>query len=372
MRLAGWRDVGRRARAAGIVGAAALAVAAALPARRLMPPGPSHADAPGPPGSREPARSDGAAGNHAVYLPSIRHGPYYEGAVTFAVVGDYGWCGMGDLGDCRPAERVAAMVAGWDPDFVVTTGDNNYPAGEAETWDVSTAPYRAYIPDRFEPAAGNHDYHCATCPESPFVDRFRRATSRQLAKPDDGNPLVRLFIVDSNEADPGSGTVRKKAIRREPLAPQRDRLRHGLAGLRACWKLVAMHHPPYTSTANPGPIDLLNSASGWTYRQWGADVVLAGHAHNYERITRDGGFAYIVNGAGGAPLDPVFTTPVAGSVVRIGDAHGAILGRADPTRLVLEYYTLDTTVPEAVPRLRDVHAIQRDCNAPRAGSPPSR
>ena len=40
----------------------------------------------------------------------------------FAVIGDYGI-------DSEAEARVARMVSGWNPDFVITTGDNNYPVG---------------------------------------------------------------------------------------------------------------------------------------------------------------------------------------------------------------------------------------------------
>ena len=40
----------------------------------------------------------------------------------------------------------------------------------------------------------------------------------------------------------------------------------------------------------------------WPFAAWGADAVLSGHAHAYERIERDG-IVYFVNGLGGrSPL----------------------------------------------------------------------
>lgn len=346
-------------------GLAAAALLASSRAALGMPP--SSGESGVSPGGAATWRAvDASALDHAAYLPIVRHGPYYEGAVTFAVVGDYGACAMTDPGwSCEPARRVAAMVARWEPAFVVTTGDNNYPSGAPETWAVNTAPYGELIPDRFEPAIGNHDYECDACPEDAFVARFRRSPTRQFAKPSEGDPLVRFFVLDSNAAEPVDGAIRKKAARSNPLAPQRAWLQHGLASLRACWKLVAMHHPPYSSTTDPGSNPLLDSSAGWRYRQWGADIVLAGHAHTYERITRSGGFAYLVVGTGGAPLNTTFGAPVVGSEARIADAHGAVRGHADPTQLVLEYFTVGPASPAAGPVLRDVHRIARDCNAPR-------
>jgi hypothetical protein len=255
------------------------------------------------------------------------------------------------------------MVKSWRPQFIVTTGDNNYPRGKWDTWDANVAPYREYIPDRFEPSVGNHDYMCSECPDLAFRLNFERELVRQFAKPSGVNPLVRFFVLDSNAADPATDlSVRSKAALRNPLAAQRVWLEDGLRNAESCWKLVVMHHAPYSSTVDPGSNILMQSRSGWAYRQWGAHVVLSGHAHTYERITRPGDFAYIVNGTGGGRLDESRAVRVAESVVFIGDAYGAIRGYVDSTQLVLDYYTVDTSHADAPAELRDTHRIERNCN----------
>src|SRR5712691_755574 len=51
-------------------------------------------------------------------------------SIQFAVIGDYG----GDAEEEGDAEKsVAQMVKSWDPDFIITLGDNNYPNGKAKT-----------------------------------------------------------------------------------------------------------------------------------------------------------------------------------------------------------------------------------------------
>ena len=59
----------------------------------------------------------------------------------------------------------------------------------------------------------------------------------------------------------------------------------------------------------------------WPFATWGADVVISGHAHTYERIVRDG-IVYFVNGLGGASRYD-FATPVTGSVARYSANWGA-------------------------------------------------
>ena len=63
------------------------------------------------------------------------------------------------------------MVSRWDPDFIITTGDNNYPVGSADTIDANIGRYYerfignyrgAFGPgnhvNRFWPSPGNHDW----------------------------------------------------------------------------------------------------------------------------------------------------------------------------------------------------------------------
>ena len=66
----------------------------------------------------------GAAGEAAAQAQCTR----------FAVIGDYG-----DAGE--PEADVAALVKSWNPEFIITTGDNNYPSGAAETIDENIGQY---------------------------------------------------------------------------------------------------------------------------------------------------------------------------------------------------------------------------------------
>src|SRR5262245_17269566 len=67
-------------------------------------------------GSAGTTGSGGAAGRS----PSITR--------RIAVFGDYG-------GDTKDEAAVAALVSGWDPDAIITVGDNNYTAGTFDALD---------------------------------------------------------------------------------------------------------------------------------------------------------------------------------------------------------------------------------------------
>jgi hypothetical protein len=85
--------------------------------------------------------------------------------IHFAVIGDFG------EGNQAEAD-VAALVHGWNPDFVITVGDNNYPLGEASTIDDRIGKYYhdfifpytgkfgpGATENRFFPTLGNHDWY---------------------------------------------------------------------------------------------------------------------------------------------------------------------------------------------------------------------
>lgn len=52
----------------------------------------------------------------------------------FAVIGDYGNAGPDEL-------AVADLVKSWDPDFIITLGDNNYDVGSQATIDPNIGQY---------------------------------------------------------------------------------------------------------------------------------------------------------------------------------------------------------------------------------------
>jgi hypothetical protein len=207
----------------------------------------------------------------------------------FAVIGDYG---MGNSSE----SAVATLVAGWDPDFVITLGDNNYPDGEASTIDDNVGQfYSAFIGDyqgsygsgslinRFWPSLGNHDWTPISCDTNgcngPYFDYFTLPGNERYYEVDYG--LVGLFVVDSDSREPDGNSV---------SSAQAQWLQQRLSASTACFDIVYFHHTPYSSGIN-------SSWMRWPFAQWGAEVVMAGHEHSYERLEVDG-IPYFTNGVG--------------------------------------------------------------------------
>ncbi|MFO7170266.1 MAG: metallophosphoesterase [Chloroflexota bacterium] len=247
----------------------------------------------------------------------------------FAVIGDYGQAGPA-------AERVAALVKSWSPDFIVTTGDNNYPVGGADTIDANVGQYyhefmahagSAYGPgapkNRFFPVLGNHDADVAGV--GPYFDYFTLPGNGRYYTVD--WPPVRIYALNSVPWVEPDGVY--------PDSVQAAWLRRELEASPDTWNLVVFHHPPYSSH-HAGETEWMR----WPFREWGADAVISGHNHVYERVMRDG-FPYMVNGLGGGARyawGPI----VEGSVVRYNADHGAMLVEATPERISFQFIVAST------------------------------
>ncbi len=251
----------------------------------------------------------------------------------FAAIGDFGEA-CDDLGPEHEA-AVAALVKSWNPDYIITTGDNNYPVGSAFTIDTNIGqfyadfiyPYHGGWPsaateNRFWPALGNHDY--TPNPPTPHYDYFTLPGNERYYEQTDAENIVHLFALDSCGPEPDGNTAG---------SIQGSWLQNALAASTAAWKIVYNHHCPYSSSEpySPGI-----STARWPYGSWGADAVLSGHAHHYERLATDG-IAYFVNGAGGGNLYS-FTTPDPASVVRYNADWGAQMIEADEARLTFRFF----------------------------------
>lgn len=263
--------------------------------------------------------------------------PFPVGTIRIAVIGDYG------MGNSEEAQ-VALLVDSWNPDHIITLGDNNYPDGEAATIDFNIGQFfssyignyqGAYgsggVTNRFWPALGNHDWHTMACTDGvcsgAYFDYFTLPGNERYYDVDLG--LVHLFAINSESPEPDGNNA---------SSVQAVWLQSQLAASTACYDLVYMHHAPYSSGRHGS-----DSTMQWPYANWGADAVLAAHDHLYERIEANG-IPYFVNGAGGASLYDFDNLgnlpPTVTSWVRYNSNHGAMLITADPTKITYEFYNI--------------------------------
>lgn len=253
--------------------------------------------------------------------------PAGNGFTQFAVLGDFGEAGSGEA-------AVARLVKSWQPEFILTTGDNNYPEGAADTIDANIgqyfqefiAPYKGkYGPgaseNRFFPSLGNHDW--MTPGAKPYFDYFELPGNERYY--DFVRGAVHFFAIDSDFNEPDGITASSK---------QAAWLKQQLAKSTARWQVVYMHHPPYSSSRHGS-----TPAAQWPYKEWGTDLVLAGHDHSYERLLVDG-LSYVVIGLGGRIIYP-FMRIATGSQVRYNETLGALRVAANDQALIYYFINID-------------------------------
>lgn len=249
----------------------------------------------------------------------------------FAVIGDYGKAGTNEL-------NVSNLVKSWNPEFVITLGDNNYEYGAAETIDTNIGKYyHEFIypytgiygagdtVNRFFPSLGNHDYYTAGA--APYLSYFTLPGNERYYEFVKGN--VHFFSIDSDSNEPDG---------RDSSSVQAQWLKAGLAASSSRYNIVYFHHPPYSSSSVHGSEVIMQ----WPFKEWGAIIVLAGHDHTYERLSKDN-FTYVVNGLGGKSIY-AFGTPLPESVLRYNNNYGAMQVNSYHDSIVFKFITVTPTV----------------------------
>ena len=282
---------------------------------------------------------------------------------SFAVIGDYG---TGTIVEARVAE----MVRQWNPDFVVTVGDNNYGplSPNPEDFDLPVTYWTRFVgafygqfiqrrgdgrygeqtavSQRFFPAVGNHDSldgeegggfpttggnggtirgYLAYFHENPGgaarlpVDRGAMHTTDVSYYAVRRGP-VDIFVLDSD-------AIHKPGL----IDAQKSWLAGSVGSSDAQWKIAVFHQPPYTSSFRGGAL----------WMRWGElrllDAILCGHDHFYERLELDGdGPPMLIAGAGGQGLYAA-RDPVSESRFLNNTLHGGLFVRATDDGMTFEF-----------------------------------
>jgi acid phosphatase type 7 len=225
--------------------------------------------------------------------------------------------GAGDVADCAASgdEATAALLDGIEG-TVFTTGDNAYPDGTLQQYLECYDPTWGRHKARTRPVPGNHEYYTPNA--AGYFAYFGAAV---------GSPGAAWYSYDLGE-------WHLIALDSElPVAPgsaQEQWLRADLAAHPARCTLAYWHRPRFSSAQHGNDVRM---ESLWqALFDAGADVVLAGHDHVYERFapqrpdgTADAarGIRQLTIGTGGRDLY-VFRTPKPNSEVRYNQTHGVL------------------------------------------------
>jgi hypothetical protein len=246
------------------------------------------------------------------------------------------------------------MIRGWNPDLILTVGDNDYSdgayKGTFEGLELAVGQYfHDYIGDyqgdrgdgsaenRFFPTPGDHDWG-DTCDDPTGLDDYLAYFT--LPGENSGNERyydfrrggVHFFSIHSLDGCEPNGviadTVQGQWVRDAALASD------------ATFKIAYFHNPPFSSGARHiGAGEHMR----WPWAEWGFDLILSGDDHIYERIVRDD-LNYLVDGLGGVDIHEFVADPVQGSEVRYADNYGAVQLDVFDDRLEVSFIAVDGTV----------------------------
>jgi acid phosphatase type 7 len=234
--------------------------------------------------------------------------------------------GAGDIGVCGSSGSLATgRLLDREPGTIFAAGDIAYPDGTAEQFRDCYGPAWGRHKDRTRPAPGNHEYG------SPGAAPYFAYFGSNAGPVGLGYYMYRTgtWLVLSLNSNAESGGDRRTQI--DWLTNQL-----GAPGAAAC-TIAYFHHPLVSSGSHgvvpPPPV----VPEFWrALHAAGADVIVAGHEHFYERFApqnADGvldsqyGIRQFIVGTGGAPL----TQPVR----RVANSE-AVLSTFGVLRLTLD------------------------------------
>jgi acid phosphatase type 7 len=200
---------------------------------------------------------------------SLAASPAATPAVVLAV-GDIAACGI------ETDERVAEIVAA-EEGTLLTLGDHAYDNATAEEFEECYDPAWGEFRERTRPTIGNHEYH--TDRGAPYWEYFGDAA---------GTPGEGWYSFDLGGWHIVALNSVCEVVDCDADSPQGEWLAQDLAESDASCTLAFWHFPRYSSGPEGGTSAM---AELWEMLdREGAEVVLSGHAHIYERLVPlDGG-----------------------------------------------------------------------------------
>jgi hypothetical protein len=232
--------------------------------------------------------------------------------------------GTGDIASCDDLSGAEATAKLIDkiPGTVFAVGDLAYPDGSDEQFANCYGPTWGTFKDRTRPAPGNHEYHNSGA--SGYVHYFG-AVAGDPAKGYYSYDLGQWHIVSLNSECAQVGGC-------DAASGQGKWLQQDLEDHRAGCTLAYFHKPLFSSGLAHGNDVQVKPLWDILYHA-GADIVINGHDHDYERFAPqdpngkpdiEHGIREFVVGSGGKNSHRVFATPVPNSEIRNADTFGVL------------------------------------------------
>ena len=223
---------------------------------------------------------------------------------------DFNFAAVGDWGCTSNTNNTVNNIVGKNPELVLALGDYSYNTTSDDCWFKIVKP----IEDKMKIEIGNHD-HLGIGQLYRYINDFRLTEEYYSF-----NYQNIHFLALSTEIPFLVNSAQYKFVKND--------LSKAASDPNIDWIVVYYHRPMYTIPSTHSAIALLRSTYHPLFEQYGVDLVLQGHNHNYQRTypiifnstspkhpietstnkttytDTDGGQIFATIGTGGAKLAP--------------------------------------------------------------------
>jgi hypothetical protein len=250
--------------------------------------------------------------------PAPRGCPLATSSAVLVGAGDISSGGTRDQ-DTGNLIRAQLSAGAWG---VFTTGDNAYPDGTYQNYQVYDAAWGSFK-DKTRPTYGNHDYYGSSTAagseqywnEAPDPTPVHVSNAKSFYAYDVGNSNWRAIVLNSADTEGPSSNQAPSCV---AGSDQMNFLNNELNTTKNT--VLFWHHARFSSSSDHPTSEGATGCSKTFFdvaHDNGADLVLEGHSHVYERYhTRDksgnnvaGGLTSIVCGTGGNSFDGLQSSP---------------------------------------------------------------
>ena len=236
----------------------------------------------------------------------------------FAVIGnliqptyaDFNFAAAGDWGCTSNTDATVTNMNGKSPERVLALGDYSY-ASTGSCWFSKISP----IDSITKIAIGNHEDDSGEG-FSGYMSHFGLSQTYYSFNYQD----IHVLVMDTDKNSYSSGSAQRSFVQSD--------LQAASTNPSIKWIIVYLHKPLYTSDNECGSSSCSNTGSENTnlrngfhplFDQYGVDLVLEGHVHNYQR-------SYTLKYDSGSPSSPTITSNNANTYTEGNGAVFAIVG----------------------------------------------
>ena len=198
-----------------------------------------------------------------------------------ATVGDFSFASVGDWGCKSASGNTVENIVSKNTDLTLGLGDYSY-ATTADCWLSIVSP----LDDQIKIAIGNHDDE-NTAKLQQFMSHF--SLSQQYYSFDYENVH---FLAISTELPLSTGSAQHTFVKND--------LADAASDINTNWIVVYYHKLAYTSPGHHLAETTLRNTYHPLFDQYGVDLVLQAHNHNYER-------SYPIRFNAASPANPIVT-----------------------------------------------------------------